>query len=81
VFYYSVIIPHKNIPKLLQRCLDSIPQREDIQIIIIDDNSDPGIVDFEHFPGLNRSNVEVPLYKGWKRGWICKKYRTKQGKR
>jgi hypothetical protein len=30
---YTVIIPHKNIPDLLQRCLDSIPRREDIQII------------------------------------------------
>ena len=36
----SIIIPHKNIPKLLERCLNSIPEREDIQIIIVDDNSD-----------------------------------------
>ena len=36
---YSIIIPHKNSAGLLQRCLDSIPQRDDIQIIIIDDNS------------------------------------------
>lgn len=27
---FSIIIPHKNIPLLLQRCLDSIPNREDI---------------------------------------------------
>ena len=56
---YSIIIPHKNIPNLLQRCLDSIPNREDVQIIVVDDNSDPNIVDFDKFPGLNRSNVEV----------------------
>ena len=37
---YSFIIPHKNCPDLLNRCLDSIPQREDIQIIVVDDNSD-----------------------------------------
>ena len=37
---YSIIIPHKNTPSLLQRCLDSIPQRSDIEIIIVDDNSD-----------------------------------------
>ena len=36
---YSIIIPHKNIPNLLQRCLDSIPNREDVQIIVVDDNS------------------------------------------
>lgn len=37
---YSFIIPHHNSPELLNRCLDSIPQREDIQIIVVDDNSE-----------------------------------------
>lgn len=36
---YSIIIPHKNIPELLFRCIQSIPQRHDTEIIIIDDNS------------------------------------------
>lgn len=36
---YSIIIPHKNSAALLKRCLDSIPYRDDIQIIVIDDNS------------------------------------------
>lgn len=58
-YTYSIIIPHKNIPDLLQRCLDSIPQRDDVQVIIVDDNSDPEKVDFEHFPGLNRPNTEL----------------------
>lgn len=40
---YSIIIPHKDSLDWLQRCVDSIPQREDIQIVIVDDNSDiPG---------------------------------------
>lgn len=56
---YSVIIPHKNIPNLLQRCLDSIPRRDDVQIIVVDDNSDADKVDFENFPGLNDPFVEV----------------------
>lgn len=56
---YSVIIPHKNIPELLRRCLDSIPVRDDVQVIVVDDNSDADKVDFEHFPGLERSDVEV----------------------
>jgi len=60
---YSVIIPHKNIPKLLQRCLSSIPSREDIQIIVVDDNSDPDIVDFGQFPGLYDPFVEVIFTK------------------
>ena len=38
---YSIVIPHYNIPQLLQRCLESIPMREDIQIIVVDNNSSP----------------------------------------
>ena len=63
---YSVIIPHHNIPALLQRCLDSIPERDDIQIIVVDDNSDSNKVDFKKFPGIGRRNVEI--------------YYTKEGK-
>ena len=37
---YSFIIPHKNCPELLQRCIDSIPERDDIQVIVVDDNSE-----------------------------------------
>lgn len=36
---YTIIIPHYNIPQLLKRCLDSIPQRQDIQILVVDNNS------------------------------------------
>lgn len=36
---YSIIIPHYNIPDLLKRCLVSIPQREDVQVIVVDDHS------------------------------------------
>lgn len=39
MFTYSIIIPHKDIPDLLQRCLDSIPQRTDIETIVVDDGS------------------------------------------
>lgn len=60
---YSIIIPHKNIPKLLQRCLDSIPHRDDTEIIIIDDNSDPAIVDFNHYPGTEREDVTLLIDK------------------
>ena len=40
MIYYSFIIPHHNTPDLLKRLIDSIPQREDIEIIVVDDNSD-----------------------------------------
>lgn len=47
---YTIIIAHKNSPELLQYCLDSIPVREDGQVIVVDDDSSAEIVDFEHFP-------------------------------
>ena len=60
---YSIIIPHKNSPLLLERCLESIPIRDDLQIIIVDDNSDPEVVNFSKFPGLDRLNTEVYFTK------------------
>ena len=51
---YSFIIPHHNSPILLYRCLDSIPQREDIEIIVVDDNSDA-----DKKPLLNRPDVKL----------------------
>ena len=39
-FNYTTIIPHHNLPHLLYRCLSSIPNRNDIQTIVIDDKSD-----------------------------------------
>lgn len=62
-YNFTIIIPHKNIPNLLQRCLDSIPHREDMQIIIVDDNSDPNKVDFSCFPGHDRPDCKVIFTK------------------
>ena len=56
---YSIIIPHRNIPNLLQRLLCTIPQRNDMEVIIVDDNSDAEHVDFEHFPGIERADTKV----------------------
>lgn len=60
---FSIIIPHKNIPYLLKRCLNSIPERKDIEIIVIDDNSDSQIVDFNNLPCYNRNNIKYILTK------------------
>lgn len=60
---FTLIIPHKNTPDLLQKCLNSIPRRKDVQIIVVDDNSDEDKVDFNHFPGLDDPTVEVFLTK------------------
>lgn len=64
LFNYSIIIPHYNNADDLQRCLDSIQDRDDVQVIIVDDNSDPSKVDFAHFPGLGRKNTEIVFSKG-----------------
>ena len=37
---FTIIIPHYNIPELLSRCLASIPERDDTQVIVVDDKSD-----------------------------------------
>lgn len=58
-YNFTIIIPHKNTPKLLEKCLQSIPEREDVQVIIVDDNSDSSIVNFDNFPGTNRKNTIV----------------------
>lgn len=36
---YSIIIPHKNAVALLGRLLQSIPRRQDLEILVVDDNS------------------------------------------
>lgn len=55
---YSIIIPHHNIPDLLQRCLSSIPQRNDLQVIVIDDKSDE-----QYIPILNQIEKEYSWIK------------------
>lgn len=60
---YSIIIPHKNSPNQLQSCLLSIPVRDDVQVIVIDDNSSADIVDFCNFPKWGGRNYEYYLTK------------------
>lgn len=56
---FSFIIPHKNSPELLSVCLASIPHRPGVEIIVVDDNSDPSKVDFDKFPGLDDPYTKV----------------------
>lgn len=65
-FKYSIIIPHKNTPALLVRCVASIPKRNDLQIVVVDDNSDPSIVDFDNFPIKNDDHTVVVFDKSGK---------------
>ncbi len=55
---YSIIIPHYNIPDLLMRCLHSIPLRDDIQVIVVDDCSPEADTYMSRFPELSRPNFE-----------------------
>lgn len=68
MYNYSFIIPHRNTPVLLQHLLDTIPLRDDVEIVIVDDNSDPAVVDFEEFPGKNRPNTQIVYNKETGRG-------------
>ncbi len=76
---FSIIIPHKNIPVLLERLLKSIPEREDLEIILVDDHSDAEVVKclnqlvkknlrlvYNHgAPGAgNARNYVIPMAKG-----------------
>lgn len=58
MFNYSVIIPHYNIPDLLMRCLKSIPVSEDIQVIVVDDNSPDAETYQKRYPELSRPYLE-----------------------
>ena len=55
---FSIIIPHYNIPDLLMRCLKSIPISEDIQVIVVDDNSPDADTYLERYPELSRPYLE-----------------------
>lgn len=77
-YTYTFIIPHHNSPDLLNRCIGSIPQREDIQIIVVDDNSAPGknanvqrngvktiVIDAKHTKGAGHArNIGLSEAKG-----------------
>lgn len=57
MYNYSVVIPHYNSSSTLKRMLDSIPQRDDIQIIVVDDCSCQEEQD--SLKSLTRDNMEI----------------------
>lgn len=72
MYKFSLIIPHHNTPDLLRRCIESIPKRDDLQLIIVDDNSSNEEVDFDLFPGLNEPNTQVIFTKEGKGGGFAR---------
>lgn len=58
-YTYSVAIPHYNSPDLLHRMLNSIPERDDLQLIVVDDGSKEENV--EKIKNLQHKNLETVL--------------------
>lgn len=56
---YTIIIPHHNIPRLLQRAIDSIPFRDDLEVIVVDDASDNECKDELHAVCNRRKGVKL----------------------
>jgi glycosyltransferase involved in cell wall biosynthesis len=56
---YSIIIPHRNIPELLERLIKSIPRRDDLEIIVVDDHSDEEAV--KQLRLMERKNLTLVL--------------------
>lgn len=53
----SVVVPHYNSPELLVNLLDSIPDVEQIEVIVVDDNSTVELAQVEHYV-QKRNNVQ-----------------------
>lgn len=65
MFKFTIIIPHHNIPTLLERCVNSIPQRDDVQVVVVDDNSDGNELYLRKYSFLRRDNLLfVPTKEG-----------------
>ena len=62
-YCYSIIIPHYNIINLLERALLSIPDREDIQILVVDDNSGIAEDNFEKLNTFKKAKCEFIFTK------------------
>ena len=56
---FSIIIPHRNIPALLERLINSIPARNDLEIIVVDDCSDANAID--QLRSIERHNLTLVL--------------------
>lgn len=56
-YIYSVVIPHYNSPDTLKRMLSSIPNRDDIQIIVVDDCSTDEVK--QSLLTLSHRNLEI----------------------
>lgn len=63
-YNFSIIIPHKDIPDLLERCILTIPKRNDTQIIVVDDNSCIHKVNPTRLKSLNNNILYIETKEG-----------------
>ena len=77
-FTYSVSIPHFNSPQLLSRMLKSIPERDDIQVIIVDDGSENENVVL--LKQLHHKNLEIIFLEENKGGGFARNVGLQQAK-
>ena len=69
----SIIIPHYNIPFLLEKLLLSIPKRPDIQVIVVDDNSTKNLNDYQCLRNKFENYVEFySNYTGIQSAGACR---------
>lgn len=59
MFNYTVIIPHKNCVPLLLRCMDSIPDRDDVQVVVVDDVSTLSSEERSQMEALRSDRIQV----------------------
>lgn len=77
---YSIIIPHHNTPDLLKRCISSIPEREDIEVLVVDDNSDTQYTQQIAQICQQRANVCLTLTKDGKGAGYARNVALKQAR-
>ena len=53
----SIIVPHYNTPDSLMKLIDSIPLRDDVEILVVDDNSSVDLTELKQYME-NHTNVE-----------------------
>ena len=73
---FSIIIPHKKCPDLLNRCVSSIPIREDTEVIIVDDNSGLNHKDFQFIDSYRQCHIyflEESKGAGYARNYAMRK--------
>lgn len=57
----SIVIPHYNRPKLLEKLLDTIPNLDEIEVIVVDDKSNKWVENYKTLIGDN-SNRNITFY-------------------